>query len=71
MTYKEKKEWEEIDEVIEKTEARLEEVSKEIGNTGSDFTKAQELMKEETELNEKLEYLIERWEYLAEIAESE
>ena len=71
MTYNEKKEWEEIDEVIEKTEARLEEVSKEIGNTGSDFTKAQELMKEETELNEKLEYLIERWEYLAEIAESE
>ena len=42
-----------------------------MGNTGSDFTKAQELMKEETELNEKLEYLIERWEYLAEIAEKE
>jgi ABC transport system ATP-binding/permease protein len=71
MTYKEKKEWEEIDEVISKTEARLEEIAVEIGNTGSDFTKAQDLMKLETELNEKLEYLIERWEYLAEIAESE
>lgn len=71
MTYKEKKEWEEIDEVIAKTEARLEEVAEEIGNTGSDFTKAQELMKLEAELNEKLEYLIERWEYLAELAESE
>ncbi|WP_419956328.1 ABC-F family ATP-binding cassette domain-containing protein [Neobacillus niacini] len=71
MTYKEKKEWEEIDEVIAKTEARLEEVAEEIGNTGSDFTKAQELMKLESELNEHLEYLIERWEYLAELAESE
>jgi ABC transport system ATP-binding/permease protein len=71
MTYKEKKEWEEIDEVIAKTEARLEEIAEEIGNTGSDFTKAQELMKIEAELNEKLEYLIERWEYLAELAESE
>ncbi|MFS0776392.1 ABC-F family ATP-binding cassette domain-containing protein [Neobacillus sp. 3P2-tot-E-2] len=71
MTFKEKKEWEEIDEVIEKTEARLEEIANEMGNTGSDFTKAQELMKLEAELNEKLEYLIERWEYLAELAESE
>jgi ABC transport system ATP-binding/permease protein len=71
MTFKEKKEWEEIDEVIEKNEARLEEIANEMGNTGSDFTKAQELMKLEAELNEKLEYLIERWEYLAELAESE
>jgi ABC transport system ATP-binding/permease protein len=71
MTFKEKKEWEEIDEVIAKTESRLEEVAEEIGNTGSDFTKAQELMKLEAELNEKLEYLIGRWEYLAELAESE
>src|SRR4051812_6449885 len=49
MTFKEKKEWEEIDEVIEKTESRLEEIAEEMGNTGSDFTKAQELMKLEAE----------------------
>ena len=42
-----------------------------MAKTGSDFTKAQELMKQETELNEKLEYLIERWSYLAELAENE
>ncbi len=71
MTFKEKKEWEEIDEIIEKTETRLEEIADEMGKTGSDFTKAQELMKLEEELNEKLEYLMERWEYLAELAESE
>jgi ABC transport system ATP-binding/permease protein len=71
MTYMEKKEWAEIDDVISKTEERLEEVAVEIGNTGSDFTKAQDLMKQEAELNEKLEYLIERWSYLAELAENE
>lgn len=71
LTFKEKKEWEEIDEVIADTEAKLEEVGAEMAKTGSDFTKAQELMKQEKELNEKLEYLIERWSYLAEIAEQE
>ncbi|MEH7418207.1 ABC-F family ATP-binding cassette domain-containing protein [Neobacillus drentensis] len=71
LTFKEKKEWEEIDEVISNTEAKIEEVAAEMAATGSDFTKAQELMKQEKELNEKLEYLIERWSYLAEIAEQE
>lgn len=71
MTYMEKKEWAEIDEVIAKTEAKLEVVSAEMASTGSDFTKAQDLMKLEAELNEKLEQLIERWSYLAELAENE
>ncbi|PFO02489.1 multidrug ABC transporter ATP-binding protein [Bacillus sp. AFS076308] len=71
LTFKEKKEWEEIDAVISNTEAKIEEVAAEMAATGSDFTKAQELMKQEKELNEKLEYLIERWSYLAEIAEQE
>jgi ABC transport system ATP-binding/permease protein len=71
MTFKERKEWEEIDEVIANTEAELEKVAAEMAKTGSDFTKANELMKQETELNEKLEILIERWSYLAELAESE
>jgi ABC transport system ATP-binding/permease protein len=71
MTYQEKKEWESIDEDIAKTETRIEEIAKEMAKTGSDFTKAQDLMKQETELNERLEYLIERWSYLAELAEKE
>ncbi|CRK83846.1 ABC-F family ATP-binding cassette domain-containing protein [Neobacillus massiliamazoniensis] len=69
MSYLEQKEWEEIDEVIANTEARLEEIVLEMEKTGSDFTKAQELMKQEMELNTKLEQLIERWSYLAELAE--
>ena len=71
MTYAEKKEWESIDEDIAKTETRLEEIASEMAKTGSDFTLAQDLMKQETELNERLEYLIERWSYLAELAEKE
>ncbi|ETI68457.1 ABC-F family ATP-binding cassette domain-containing protein [Neobacillus vireti] len=71
MTFKEKKEWSEIDEIIVKTEARLEEIAVEMGNAGSDFTKAQDLMKQEAVLNETLEHLIERWSYLAELAENE
>ncbi|WHY75797.1 ABC-F family ATP-binding cassette domain-containing protein [Neobacillus sp. WH10] len=71
MTYMEKKEWSEIDEVIAKTEALLEEVADEMAKVGSDFTKAQDLMNQEAALNEKLEQLIERWSYLAELAENE
>ncbi|WP_066384831.1 ABC-F family ATP-binding cassette domain-containing protein [Neobacillus mesonae] len=71
MTFKEKKEWEEIDDVIAATEEKLEEVQTLMAGAGSDFTKIQDLMKQETELSEKLEYLIERWSYLAEVAENE
>lgn len=71
MTYMEKKEWEKIDDVIAATEAKIEVVGEQMSKTGSDFTKAQELMKQEADLNEKLEQLIERWTYLAELAENE
>lgn len=70
MSYREQKDWEEIDEVIAKTETKLEEIAAEMAKTGSDFTKAQDLMKQEAELTEKLEQLIERWEYLAELADN-
>jgi ABC transport system ATP-binding/permease protein len=71
MTYAEKKDWDEIDGKIATAEARLEEISVEMAKTGSDFEKAQALMGEETELNNQLEYLIERWSYLAELVENE
>ncbi|MGS2776353.1 ABC-F family ATP-binding cassette domain-containing protein [Robertmurraya sp. GLU-23] len=70
MSYKEKLEWESIDSDIENAEKRIEEIAVEMGKTGSDFEKAQALMEEENALNEKLEYLIERWSYLSEIAEN-
>ncbi len=71
MSYKEKMEWETIDEDIAKAEERLKAISEEMAKTGSDFEKAQTLMNEETALNEKLEYLIERWSFLSELAENQ
>lgn len=69
MTYKEQKEFETIEDDIAAVEARLEEITEELNRTGSDFEKAQKLAEEEQELNEKLEYMIERWTYLTELSE--
>lgn len=69
LTYMEKKEWEEIDGKIARTEERIAELKKEMETAGSDFTKLQGLMEEEQELNKELEHLIDRWSYLAEIVE--
>ena len=69
MTYNEQREFETIEDKISDVEKRLEEIAVELNNTGSNFEKAQELMSEENELNEKLDYMIERWTYLTEIAE--
>lgn len=69
MTYKEQKEYETIEDDIAAVEARLEEIAKELSETGSDFERAQKLAEEEEALNEKLESMIERWSYLTELAE--
>ena len=71
MAYQERKEWTEIDGVIATTETAIEEIAAEMSLVGSDFTKAQDLMKQAAQLNEKLDKLIERWTYLAELAEQE
>jgi ABC transport system ATP-binding/permease protein len=69
MTYNEKREWETIDDQIAQTEEKLETAQTELESVGSDFEKAQKLMTEIEEYNNKLEELIERWSYLSEIAE--
>ncbi|GAM15302.1 ABC-F family ATP-binding cassette domain-containing protein [Mesobacillus selenatarsenatis] len=71
LSFKEQKEWAEIEDKIAGTEARLEEVQGEMASIGSDFEKGEALVNEEKELNEQLEYLIERWSYLSELAENE
>lgn len=71
LTYAEKIEWEEIEGKMEIVEKRLSEVSEEMAAAGSDFEKVQLLLKEESELNEKLEIMMERWTYLAEKLEGE
>jgi ABC transport system ATP-binding/permease protein len=69
LSYMEKREWDEIEDKIAATEARIEEIQSEMAGIGSDFEKGQNLMKEEAALNEQLELLIERWSYLSEFAD--
>ncbi|WP_409251104.1 ABC-F family ATP-binding cassette domain-containing protein [Bacillus sp. SCS-153A] len=70
MNYNEKREWETIDERIAETEQKLETAQSELEKVGSDFERAQKLMEQIEEYNALLETLIERWSYLAEIAEN-
>ena len=67
LSYNEKREWDTIESDIEKAEERLKQIDEELEKIGSDFTKGQALMEEQTAMNEKLEHLMERWEYLSEI----
>jgi ABC transport system ATP-binding/permease protein len=66
FTYKEQKEYDEIDENIENKEYELEEVKTKISRAGSDFVLLQELVTLENKLKSELDFLMERWTYLNE-----
>ncbi|GAA0732581.1 ABC-F family ATP-binding cassette domain-containing protein [Clostridium oceanicum] len=69
FSYKEKLEYEKIDEVISQTESEVEKIEEQIAESGSDYLKLEELLEKKKELEENLETLYERWEYLNELAE--
>lgn len=69
MSFKEQREFEQIDEVIAGVEQQLQEVETRIAGAGSDFEGLQKLAKRQTELNRELDQLLERWTYLNELAE--
>ena len=69
FTFKEQKEYEEIDAVIAGVENEMKVVATRINACGSDFTLLQELTSLHEQLGEKLEGLLERWTYLNELAE--
>ncbi|MCP3762753.1 ABC-F family ATP-binding cassette domain-containing protein [Domibacillus sp. A3M-37] len=69
MSYSETREWETIEDDMEAAERRLEEIAAEMATAGSDFEKLNSLMAEETALKEKLDHMLERWEYLAQKVE--
>lgn len=69
LTYKEQKEWETIETKISEVEEKIAGIKAEMETCGSDFTKLQQLMEEEKKYEAELEFLMERWEYLAEFAE--
>ena len=69
FSYKEQKEFETIDESIEKAEEAIILTEGQINSCGSDFVKLQELMKTKEAQESHLEFLMERWTYLNELAE--
>ena len=69
FTFKEQKEFEEIDQKIEEKEAELEEVDKKINGGSSDFEFLQKLVQQQKEIGVELEHYITRWTYLNELDE--
>lgn len=69
FTFKEQREFEQIDETIAGVEQALQQVSNAINNAGSNFELLEQLVKQQQELERSLEELLDRWTYLNEIAE--
>lgn len=69
LSYKEQREFDEIEDVIAGVEAELEENQREITQAGNDYLKLQELTTIRDGLAKRLEQLIERWAYLNERVE--
>ncbi|WDW10881.1 ABC-F family ATP-binding cassette domain-containing protein [Priestia aryabhattai] len=69
LTYKEQKEWEEIEDNIAAKEEEIERLTNEIEQVGSDYTKAHNLSLEQEKANEELSALLDRWAELSELIE--
>ncbi|MDA8233341.1 MAG: ABC-F family ATP-binding cassette domain-containing protein [Clostridia bacterium] len=70
FSYKEQKEYEEIDDIIAKVEDELQQVKSKILEAGSNYSLLQELLAEQQKLEAQLDELLERWTYLNELAEA-
>ena len=69
FTYMEQKEYETIDDDIEKLETKVSELDDEIVKNATSYSKLAELTKEKEDVERKLEEKMERWEYLNDLAE--
>lgn len=69
FSYKEQKEFDEIDGLIEQTEQQLADVAQQMEEAFSDSDRLQKLLMRQGELEAQLEHLMERWTYLNELAE--
>ena len=66
MSSKEKRELESMDEEMDKVQGRIDAIDKEMETCSDDFVKLNALSDERTALEQKLEEMMERWEYLSE-----
>lgn len=69
FSFKEQREYDQIDENIEKAEANLARINTAMEESFSDSARLQELMAEQAEAERHLEELMERWTFLNELAE--
>ena len=68
FTYMEQKEYETIDDDIEKLETKVSELDDEIAKNATSYSKLAELTKEKEDVDRQLEEKMERWEYLNDLA---
>ena len=69
FSYNEQREFDTIDENIEKLEDKIASLEEDTSKYATDFTKLQEIMDEKTKLENELQVKYERWEYLNNLAE--
>lgn len=69
FSYKEQKEFAEIDDIIAGLETDLSAVNDQINQAGSDFVLLQSLVEKQKALEEQLDIKLDRWAYLNELAE--
>jgi ABC transport system ATP-binding/permease protein len=70
LSYKEQKEWEEIEDKIAALEEKLQEITLEMEQSASDYEKVQRLASEHEQLSAELDVLLERWAELSELVEA-
>lgn len=69
LTFKEQKEWDEIESTIASLEDKAASLKKQIEAAGSDFDRVRDLYEQEQQTALDLEAAMERWTYLSELVE--
>lgn len=70
FTYKEQKEYEQIDDLIANLESEISETDNLINASATDFARLQELLNIKTQLENRLDEAMERWVYLNDLADA-
>ena len=69
FTYAEQKEYDTIDDDIASLESKIEELDGEIAGAATQYSRLNELMQEKADVEAQLEHMMDRWEYLNDLAE--
>lgn len=69
FTYKEEKEYEQIDDIIAALERDVQRAKEQMNEASSDYERLEQLVAEKEELEKQLDDAVERWAYLNELAE--